>query len=251
MVLEQILSMYRLSNSDSPLFPPTELYNEGWLLRLILDWFSTHKINHHPLNFPDSAKWFSEALLPSAFKPRWRKDLLGESRTHADGVIGYFSIGDQGKADLKLNNDGNHFVVMEAKIFSRLSSGVTHADYFDQAARTVACIAEILHQAGRSPDKIKTGFYILAPESQISDGTFREEIEKASIESKVQRRVSKYPGKKDQWMTYWFKPTLQNISLLCISWEEIVEAIDKKDSKFGPIIKEFYNNCLHFNGKTR
>ena len=33
-------------------------------------------------------KWYSEALLPSAFLARVREDKLAEFWTHADGVIG-------------------------------------------------------------------------------------------------------------------------------------------------------------------
>ncbi len=43
------------------------------------------------------------------------------------------------------------FVVAEGKMYSPLSPGVTHARYFDQAARTVACIAEVLRRGKRTP----------------------------------------------------------------------------------------------------
>ena len=82
-MLERIISMLSSCGGESPLFPRTELYNEGWLLRIILDWFSIHELEDHPLAFSDSAKWFSEGLLPSAFLPRSRQDPLGESWTHA------------------------------------------------------------------------------------------------------------------------------------------------------------------------
>ena len=77
-------------------------YNEGWLLRVVLDWFSRHKIPNHLLNFQVNARWFSEALLPLVFLARHRGDPLAENWTHADGVVGHFTIGDQGKADLSL-----------------------------------------------------------------------------------------------------------------------------------------------------
>jgi hypothetical protein len=82
--------MLNSCDTADSLFPPTELYNEGWLLRIFLDWFSTHRVDKHPLSFSEGARWFSEALLLSAFLPRSREDPLGESRTHADGVIGHF-----------------------------------------------------------------------------------------------------------------------------------------------------------------
>jgi hypothetical protein len=65
MALDKISQMLELCNSDTPHFPPTDLYNEGWLLRLILQWFASNRIEKHPLMFSESAKWFSEALLPT------------------------------------------------------------------------------------------------------------------------------------------------------------------------------------------
>jgi hypothetical protein len=130
-------------------FPPTLLYNEGWFLRLVLDWFSRHDVQGHPLSFGAGARWFSEALLPSAFLARHRGDRLAESWTHADGVVGHFLIGEGGKALLRLAPEAGQLLVLEAKLFRGLSPGVTKARYYDQAARTVACMAEVLRRAER------------------------------------------------------------------------------------------------------
>lgn len=82
--------------SDARL-PPTELFNEGWMLRLVLDWMSRHPGTPHPLSFCPGASWYSEALLPSRFLPRFRRDTRAEGYTHADGLVGQFS-GDRKKA---------------------------------------------------------------------------------------------------------------------------------------------------------
>ncbi len=58
---------------------------------------------------PKNATWISEALLPSSFLPRFRSDLLAESRTHADGIIGHIAIGKHGKADVELLANDAHF----------------------------------------------------------------------------------------------------------------------------------------------
>lgn len=200
MITDRIKTMLGSCHDTTPLFPPSELYNEGWLLRLFLDWFSGQDIREHPLSFPENGKWFSEALLPTAFLPRHRKDPLGESWKHADGVIGHFNIGNTGKGDLSLSKDATHFVVLEAKMFSKLSSGVTHAKYFDQAARNVSCIAETLRRAQVSPSKVsRLAFHVLAPQSQINRSVFDKNMSKKSIRSKVERRVEEYEGAKDSW----------------------------------------------------
>ena len=144
--LKSIQEMLLSAVSSQPLFPPTLLYNEGWLLRLVLDWFSRHSVQDHPLTFAAGSRWFSEALLPSPFPARYRGDKLAENWTHADGVVGHFQIGKKGRTDLKLLPGATQFIVLEAKIFSSLSPGVTHASYYDQAARTVACMAEVLRR---------------------------------------------------------------------------------------------------------
>ena len=51
MTIDRISEMLRWSDGESKVFPPTLLYNEGWLLRLILDWFSTHEVKDHPISF--------------------------------------------------------------------------------------------------------------------------------------------------------------------------------------------------------
>lgn len=163
-VWQRLTELLASLTEDSPPFPPTLLYNEGWLLRLILDWFSRNPVAAHPLTFTPGTRWFSEARLPSAFLPRHRGDPLSETHTHADGVIGHFRIGQTGKTDLRLLEDATQFVVLEAKLIKGLSARTSRVRYFDQAARNVACIAETLRLSNRRPqDMAQLAFFILAP----------------------------------------------------------------------------------------
>lgn len=248
MEFERIRVMLESCVTESPLFPPTLLYNEGWLLRLVLDWFSTHRDVNHPLAFSENAQWFSEALLPSAFLARYRGDLLAESWTHADGVIGHFLIGDKSKAGLSLLPRATRFVVLEAKIFSGLSSNVTNARYFDQAARNVACIAELFHRANVLPQATnRIGFYVLAPLAQIKSGIFDKAMDRGSIQQKVNRRVQEYAGSKDQWYSEWFLPIFQKTEIATISWENLIETIGEKESTAASSVEAFYKLCIDFN----
>ena len=245
--LSSVQMMLRSASGNQPLFPRTLLYNEGWLLRLVLDWFASHSIPDHPLAFAAEASWFSEALLPSPFLARFRGDELAESWTHADGVIGHFKIGEGGKADLKLRTVAKQLLVLEAKIFSSLSAGVTYATYYDQAARNVACIAELLHRAKRPPSEmVSLGFYLLAPSSQIERGVFSKVVNKKSILKKVSRRVQSYEGERERWYEEWFRPTWEMLDIQCLSWEEVITAIKKCDSSAGASIDLFYDFCLSF-----
>ncbi len=248
MAIRQILSMLeRCSTEETPL-PPTILYNEGWMLRLVIDWFATHPITDHYLSFPEGGKWYSEALLPSPFLPRYQGDRFAESWTHADGVIGHFVIGQAGVGDLSLLPHATHLVILEAKMFSKLSTGVTHAKYYNQAARNVACIAEILKVGKRKPSQLNSlGFYVIAPQSQIEEGVFTKLITHDSIRKIVERRVNEYDESKENWFHNWFLPTLEKIDLRTISWEEIILKIVELDPSSGKNLKNFYEPCLKFN----
>ena len=163
--------------------------------------------------------------------------------------IGEFVIGSSGKADLVLNENASYFVVLEAKLFSLLSKGVTHASFYDQAARNVACIAEVLHRAGVVPrDMDSVGFYVLAPKAQIEEGLFSELLSKESVRSKVGQRVEAYKGERDEWFESAFQPLMDVIEIGEISWESIIEDIQEADPGFGAELGEFYEDCLRFNG---
>ncbi len=51
-------------HTQSPKLPPTMLYNEGWLLRLVLHWFDKNRNNDYELSFLENATWYSEAPKP-------------------------------------------------------------------------------------------------------------------------------------------------------------------------------------------
>jgi hypothetical protein len=249
---ERINGMLRLASSDDRLFPATLFYNEGWLLRLVVDWFSRTSQAGHALQFTAGARWFSEALLPSQFLARRRPDALAEGWTHADAVIGHVTIGMRALANTELRADALQFIVVEAKLFSPLSPRVTHAAYFDQAARNVACMAEVLSRAGRRPQDLSSlGFFVLAPREQITRQIFSAEMSRASIDQKVKKRVSEYPtperDAKEQWLREWFLPTLSQMKVDCVCWEDIIASIRAQDAEFGSELSEFYGECLRFN----
>jgi hypothetical protein len=253
MALPRISSLLAQCVGSDPPFPPTDLFNEGWLLRLVLDWYSRNreKLPSSPLCFRQSSSWFSEALLPSAFLARFRKDSLAESCTHADGLIGHFTVGDYGKAGCKVNNDATQFVVAEAKIYSRLSSGVKNAPYYDQAARNVACIAELLRRADRCPTKVEhLAFYVIAPQTQVQSHMFATDIDRDSIQRKVKQRVDEYVGAKDSWFNDWFLPTLKIISIDALTWEAIIDPIANFDTESHSELNTFLQQCLRYNGSV-
>ena len=149
-LLSELISSFDPAN---PHFRPTELYNESWLMKLVFAQASSIPDELFPLGYLPGSTWFSEGLLPTAFKALYQGDPLSEARTHADGVIGHIRIGAKGKADLELEPDAVQFTVVEAKVGSPLSKGTSNAKYFDQAARNVACMAEVIARAGEEPSR--------------------------------------------------------------------------------------------------
>ena len=219
------------------------------MLRLILDWFANHRGAAHNLAISENDRWYSEALLPSQFLPRYRGDRLSESWTHADGVIGDFVIGKNGEGDLSLTTTASKFVVTEAKMFSKLSSGVKNAGYYNHAARNVACMAEVIRRADIEPRAFGTvGFYVVAPKSRIDEGVFSAHMNSASVRETVERRVREYGDEeKEAWLENWFLPVLEVAKIQEISWEEIVEYVAGESSSDGGMIQDFYGKCLEYN----
>ncbi len=241
---EAFNALLQSCTSDSPLFPPTLLYNEDWLLRLVLDWFSKHEINDHPLNFVEGARWYSEVLLPSAFSKRLGSDKTFETRAIAGAAVGHFNFGKEGETDLTLGSEAAQLVIVEARIFGDLSS---ETKFFDQAAHNVSCIAEVLKRARLKPEGVpRLGFYLLAPQSQLDRDAFPE-MKRQTIHLNVEHRVHDYAGFQDQWYIDWFSATFDHIDIRSISWEAVIETIQEKDPASAEGIAEFYRWCLEFN----
>jgi hypothetical protein len=243
-ILSELISSFDAKN---PNFRPTEIYNESWLVKLVMWQASTISYRDFPLSFLSGSTWFSEALLPTSFKPRNRGDKLGESRTNADGVIGHFLIGEKAKADFELKPDAEQFTVIEAKIGSPLAKGTSNVSYFDQAARNVACMAKAIARAKISPSSFsRLDFIVLAPEDSLAKDTFRKQMERDSIHSKVRQRVSEYYGASNDWYHDYFEPTIDCIQLISLSWEDAIQWIGKEKPNNANAVFDFYNRCLEF-----
>jgi len=245
-VLKRVSELLARCGSQAAVLPPTELYNEGWLLRLVLDWFDRNRDLSHELSFLAGARWYSEALLPSRFLPQRRGDDRAESFTHADGVVGHFSISPGERGEASLLPEARQFVVTEAKLGSSLSARTKNAPEFDQAARNVACMAHMLDIARVDVAAVeRLGFYVIAPEHQINAGMFGNLVTKESISQKVAARVAQYGGQWDKWVTASFIPLLQRIDLSLLSWESILALLPHDEEAAG--IREFYSLCQQFN----
>ena len=175
-----------------------------------------------------------------------------EGPTELDGAIGHFDFRPGTKAGLRLTADSTQFVVTEAKMSSPLSPDITHAKGYDQAARTVACIAWAIGQSSRSVDDFESlGFYVIAPRKRIAEGVFSKQVDKPSIREKVKHRISTYSDDDEKydeletWYKDFFIPSLGHADIRCISWEGVIAKIDDTS------IRKFYRRCRIFNEKAR
>ena len=248
MALEGIHALIDGADNEPHRFPPTLIYSEGWMLRLVLQWFSGREAPGHPLAFHPGATWFSEALLPSPFRSRHRGDRRAEARTHADGILGHFTIGSAAKADARLLPKAEQFVVTEAKIHSPLSGGIRNAPTYDQAARNVACIAELLSKVNRRPNELRMlAFYVIAPQQHITEGAISAKLQKPSIEEAVRLRAQAFSPELDPWLVEWFLPALESMTIMPLSWEALIQDIESQDKATGQGLRTFYEKCLKYN----
>lgn len=249
------------STNGTGFFPATEIFNEGWMLRLVLDCLQTLNIQGHPLAFLKRSRWFSEALLSSPFRPRIKQDPLGEGFTNADAVIGHFDFRGSTKTGLSLGPDAKQFVVLEAKMFSNLSSGTKNAPLYNQAARNVACMASAIAKSGQTLSSLESvGFFVIAPGLSIR-GQWSTNLEMcldpSSIHSVVRERIAAYSNaqrKEDtelrEWEKDYFLPLMLRLTdekrIAVLSWETIIDEISAADPSCGLELSQFYNRCLTF-----
>jgi hypothetical protein len=262
MIPERLFRILRSCESnDASHFPATEVFNEGWMLRLILDAVQTLSITDHPLHFLNGAKWYSEALLSSPFRPRSKQDSLGEGFTNADAVIGHFDFRASTRSGLTLPSYARQFIVVEAKMFSNLSSGTKNALGYNQAARNVACMAAAIAQIGRAPaDLGSIGFFVLAPaldRRRHHDTNLEASLDPNSIRSAVRQRITAYEAQSRPeaaelrvWEAKSFLPLVEHLAfvqrLAVLSWETCIESIRIAHPAAGDELHQFYERCLTF-----
>jgi hypothetical protein len=166
--------------------------------------------------------------------------------------VGHFHFADS-KSGVTLTPECCQFVVCEAKMFSSLSAGTTHAPGFDQAARTVGCIAEILCRAQRPLDKYQSlGFVVFAPAAKLKNGNFGRLMTQDSIKRRIADRVQQYQDQPEiehlrGWHTNWVLPLIDRMQIAFQDWESIITAISHAHPAYGAEVNEFYKLCLRYN----
>ncbi|MBZ5537850.1 MAG: hypothetical protein LAO31_17995 [Acidobacteriia bacterium] len=244
---QRVAELLLRCGSGESILPATELFNEGWMLRLVLDWASAHPRSISALPFDEGSSWYSEALLGSRFKPRSRGDASGEGFTHADAVIGHFQLRPGGRGDIELLADARQLTVVEAKLASGLSPGIKHAPDYNQAARNVACIAHLLEsQPDCGASITNCGFVVLAPSARIQEGAFRL-VNSEDIGRAVRKRAEAFDAATLEWCDRAFAAVLARCRIVVVSWEAVLDQIEAVDPPSAVGLRRFYADCLRWN----
>jgi hypothetical protein len=235
--------------TDQRRMPATLLYNEGWMLRLLLDAGERGLL---PGFMPPGVNWFSEGQLRTPFGQRGSG--TSESNTRADGVFGDFKPVSGTRSGIDLKPDARCFVVLEAKLYAPLTAGTKNSPGYDQVARTIACMANTLHRVGRTPDTFDDlRFGLLVPAETINDAGFPE-LNADSIRLKIDARINQIGASHhfQQWRDGWAWPLVERLERAnCfqpISWESMIERLTQKSDRAE--LTEFYESCKRYNRPT-
>ncbi len=261
-MIQKLLELYEQSklNKGNPkcIFPETMIFNEGWLLRVILnrlmevkDVKDTNLSDFLP--FPKDSKIYSEGRLTTPFKPITQQDTTStEKQTHIDGIVGDFELYETTKSGIKISDDFKYLSIFESKICSPLSSGTENEPNFDQVTRTISCMIFHIMKFENLKER-KIFLVIIYPkENKKIDALKYTENDNEFIKEEIKQKLSRYKkgheASSQELIEFEskYKEIIQNINIKFVNWEDILNEI-KEDT----LINEFYDLCKKFNKKIK
>lgn len=236
--MNSFLDIIKSIDSRLPNINPTEIYNEGWMTRLLVYYSLQEKINLEDLDFKKIETWTSEALISSPFV---KADFKREGYTHADMALGDFSVDYKDRGEIKILDNAKIFGIIEAKMGSNLSQGTTHAPNYNQASRNLACIA-----SNTFDKECEIFFGVAAPEKMLKKHEIKEQIDLNTMICQIEERFSDYTSefKKDVKMDLIISKA-KRCNVWMISYEKWIENFNHVEIK--KILKEFYNKAKFWN----
>ena len=221
---------------------PTLLYNEGWMIRLLVAESIKENITIKGLNFNNIATWYSEGLLSSPFLPRIKGDKLAEGFTHADMVLGDFTVEAELRGDIKLKDNANLFGVIEAKMGSKLSSGTKNAPNYNQASRNLACIAY-----NTLNSNAETFLAVVAPDKKIVEHGIEKIVKIDYMLNQINDRFEQYLNEYGD--VYSFKEQILDRAAKCqcmvVSYENWISEFS--DQETAEKLQSFLELCYKYN----
>jgi hypothetical protein len=244
-MIDRVRELLVGTDTSTRRFPPTVLYSEGWLVRLIVDWYFRQADFRGLLSPQPYATWYSEALLPGPFLHGAKR----EGYTHADATIGHFAL-KSARGDIQVMAPGRQLVVIEAKMASPLSAGTTHAQTYNQAARNVACVAHLLSQHGLAAGATDYRSLVLAPRDKIAEHRLDDLLEPEALSGAIARRSAERGDGKAAWVEQVVRPLLHEGTLRAraISWEDVLADMLRSGDAEVSALQRFYEKCREYNG---
>ncbi len=250
-----------VDDSKNRIISPKLIYNDKFLLSLILKWFvrQSHLIVNSDLDrkickacqLIDGSRFYINATIETPFKVRKKgeKDVLAEASATVSGAVGHFSIRyGKKKEKLILLPDAGQFVILETTMIKPLKKGGKNMRKYHQIAKDIGCMVHTLSQIeNKFLDYL--GLYVFAPETVLQLETFKTYTYKPSIEELMVKRVEPYGDDEDKLLFIdLFRRLFQRIDIDCISFEDIIRFIKKNDAEYGDNLLSFYDKCLRYHG---
>ncbi|RKS03064.1 hypothetical protein [Flavobacterium sp. 102] len=234
--MKEIITIIESIDSNIPNINPTQIYNEGWMTRLLITLSIKEKAKLNGFDFGKIPNWTSEALVSSPFIKASTKR---EGYTHADIVFGDFTIDYSISGKINVNQDAQIFGIIEAKMGSSLSKGTSNVKEYNQASRSLACISSQPYD-----NNSNIFFIVVAPENKIAK--IKEQITLEKLIKQIENRFSDYHDdfKITQNMNSIISKAKQ-CKVLAWSYEEWIEAIANPDTK--QFLTDFYEKTKKWN----
>ena len=216
---------------------PTIIYNEGWIIRLLVIESMNEKLSIRGINFGILANknWSSEALISSPFVEKNLKNR--EGYTHADIILGDFTVDYNERGEVKINESPKILGIIEAKMGSNLSPGTSNAKDYNQASRNICCLSYVT----KNKLDCEIFFIIAAPRETIEKHGIELQIERAKILIQIRDRF------KHSNIEYLpeIQSQVEKCKILSICYEEWINEILDTDVK--KHLNGFYKECILHN----
>jgi len=231
--IEKIKALDKLAEHINP----TVIYNEGWMIRLLVMESIIEKLEIEGISFGNvaSQNWTSEALIESPFL---KAQKYPERHTHPDIIFGDFCVDYAKCGKITLKDPPKRLGIIEAKMGSNLSQRTSYAEKYNQASRSICCLS---HVTKDKPD-CEIFFIVAAPKKTIEKPIFVKQIKPENIKKQIEERfqlssIEYLPGIRGQ---------VENCKISTISYESWIDGLKKNDGVEKELNK-FYQKCLQHN----
>lgn len=230
--MQTIIEIINSIDSNSSNINPTQIYNEGWMTRLLMIQSIKENIDFKGIRFSEIFNWTSEALISSPFTSTKQNR---EGYTHADIVFGDFKVNFNESGKITLLDNAKIFGIIEAKMKSGLSKETKNFKNYNQASRSLLCIGK-----NTFDKKCETFYIVVAPFKRL------EKIKKDTNLEILHRQIDdRYLAHKDDVNLEKILLKAKDCKVMEWSYEEWLEKI--KDIEAKKYLNEFYNKALKWN----